>query len=731
VYRATVTVKSSSNDIQDSFTVRFTVTKPGVPEPEPEPTPEPTPEEERPMYGISLSPSGVYQFPSVKPNYETADIPSALPVTVTNTGKEPTGPLTVSISTSSAFTLSLPQSTQKAPSITVDSINKDKTAAFSVRPNGELDEGPHVAIVTVTGNNKISAVLTVSFTVNPPTKVATVPAEVKWDVGINEVIYEGTLPLGTKEIPEGKKLIIMKPVAKGTPDNSITVKNGASLEIEEDASIDFGANGTITIAAADGGTAGTVTNNGTIKTATANNAVLKNLVGLTGTGEVVLTAQVTGVAAPLALGANLEIGAGGSITYTGGTTAAFSATEPKTVTILSENTGTALSLPASIIGYDEDENVTVSNKSASAIILTKATGVGALTAILAAKGNITASGVVNVGSDLEIPKDATLTIEGAMTIETDATLKVTGTLALADNATLVNDDGTIEAVDVNKLLELLRLNGIRGDMTVKWNTAGSKLVVLSSGESIVIPEDVTLTVINGQTLLVSSNATLTVNGTLTGEGSLDVNGSVVVKATGNVTVTGDSSSGLINVTEKYKLPTDTDAKVGAGKNLTGISRTAEKNLVNGDVTIYLGGTVKKNEDLVEAWFDTKGPDATGNYAIATIDGIFNTEAQKASTTLKNINPSWWYYKGVTTGILQTAPDPTNPPTAWPTLWLPESEMETPYNLKKTTTARTDAELTILLWSEANPKEATLEITPVAAGTAYTIIVDWSGLTINP
>jgi hypothetical protein len=704
VHSATVTV-TGSNSIQASFKVSFTVKSPDPvpnpdpdpnpdpnpapdPDPDPDPNPAPSPEEQKPPYGISLSPSGVYQFPSVKPNYETADIPSALSVTVTNEGKEPTGPLTVSISTSSTFTLN---NQIGSSSIAVASIDKDKTDAFSVRPNSDLKEGPHVAIVTVTGNNKISAVLTVSFTVDPPTKVATIPDEVNWNSGIATVIYTGNLPLTGKNntdfvVPDGKTLSITGEITNQA--KQITT------------------------------TSGTITNNGTIKTATANNAVLKNLVGLTGTGKVVLTGEVTGIAAPLVLGANLDIGAGGSITYTNTATAAFSG--GKKVTIAE---GGTLNLGGTGLG-----TATIDNKGT----LTTATdNVDTLKDILAVGGKITASGgninVVEIES-LEIPTGVTLTISitGKLTIASDVKLIVTGTLA--NNGTLDNK-GIIEVPTATKLADVLKLNGLNGKVTVNK----TEVTLLSDA---IVPIDVELLVPSGQTLRVSEvtltvNGKLTVNGNLTGDGNLVVADTdrVVVGENGDVTVTG---SGRIDVTAKYSLPThteiDTSVSATANKNLQGITRTAEKNLEDGVVTIYLGGTVTENETLVETWFGAKGSSApAGNYAIATIDGIITDAAKATGTVVKNTNPSWQWYKGASHGFM-VSDKPTAATTA-KHIWLgSETETETAFNWREYG-ALPNNEFTVILWSGADTKQATLEITPDGK-PKYTIIVDWSGLTIN-
>jgi hypothetical protein len=92
-----------------------------------------------------------------------------------------------------------------------------------------------------------------------------------------------------------------------------------------------------------------------------------------------------------------------------------------------------------------------------------------------------------------------------------------------------------------------------------------------------------------------------------------------------------------------------------------------------------------------------------------------------------------YYEGYD-DILSTEPSENNPPTgSQNTIYISE-DSSVVYKLKKYTSENGARDTTnngfgILLWSGASPKTATLEITP-AGGTKYTVIVDWSGLTIN-
>jgi hypothetical protein len=687
MYAAMVAV-TGSNDISDSFLVIFTEN-------------ESVAAGDDDSIGISLSTKGHHKFTTN----------TALSVNVENTSDAATGALAVTVSPSDSFTLSTE---------TIDSIDagKTKTGAFSVQPKSGLSEGTHVAIVEVNGANGISALFTVSvsFTVNETDKTTDDPAKVQamLDSGIPEVEYTGDKPLTGITVPANRTLVITGTIA------------GQAAEIKKtDAT-------------------STITNNGTINTATTDKAVLSNLVGFAGTGKVVLTGAVADVTAPLALGANLDIGAGGSITFTSGTTA-FGGT--KKVTIAKEGT---LNL-GSITGFG---TATIDDNKG-----TITTGAVTLNNILSvAKGNITASGQVRVENDLDIPKEAILTITNKLTIS-GAKLTVTGTLALPDSATFVNSNGTIEAANVQALVNVLDL-AIYGTVTLKA-TGDVTLSSPAAKISILIQQDVELTVNAGQTLKVSENVTLTVGGggKLTGPGSLVVDeyGSVVVEETGDVTVMG-SSSGDIVVTAKYTLPTGIESRPSLdGKNPVDtpknyldnnaplISLAAKKDLATKIVTISLTGTVAdsrvNNFKVVDLWFgvDSSLSTTTGNFAIATIKGLFDSVKTQAKL-LKNYNPSWAYYTDTSFPTIQYEHPTEAPSTASDNLlWLgDEDDYPEAFNwsLREGSNDNPDEdELTLLLWSgvPAANQKARLEVTaPPNASTSptYTVIVDWSKLIIN-
>jgi uncharacterized membrane protein len=140
-YTATVTV-NGGNGITANFNVSFTVN----------------------LVTINLDTIGTHTFSEVTPGYGEQ---AAKSVTITNTGNQATGALTIALSgtNSSSFILS---------TTTITSFSTGLTRTFTVRPKIGLDVGTYTATVTVTGGNSITANFIVSFTVIVPAGPLTV-----------------------------------------------------------------------------------------------------------------------------------------------------------------------------------------------------------------------------------------------------------------------------------------------------------------------------------------------------------------------------------------------------------------------------------------------------------------------------------------------------------------------------------------------------------------------------
>ncbi|MCL2028225.1 MAG: T9SS type A sorting domain-containing protein, partial [Bacteroidales bacterium] len=141
-----------------------------------------------PTYGITLNQSGTHTFTAATFGY-SARTPHS--VTITNTGNQPTGALTVALSGTNAGSFAL--STTSVATIAVSG-----TGNFTVVPNTGLTAGTYTATVTVSGSNSISATFNVSFTVEPdPTSISETENPLTLNIYPNPIV-DGKL---TIEIP--------------------------------------------------------------------------------------------------------------------------------------------------------------------------------------------------------------------------------------------------------------------------------------------------------------------------------------------------------------------------------------------------------------------------------------------------------------------------------------------------------------------------------------------------
>ncbi|MBP3509352.1 S-layer homology domain-containing protein [Oscillibacter sp.] len=135
-----------------------------------------TPDMTVPTYGISLNKSGTQNFAAKTVGYTESDL-SALEVTVTNTGINATGPLTVALSGANADSFTL--STDSISSI--GTASGSNTAQFTVVPKTGLSADTYTATVAVSGND-ISKTFKVNFTVDPLGVLKTVTFGYAYDV---------------------------------------------------------------------------------------------------------------------------------------------------------------------------------------------------------------------------------------------------------------------------------------------------------------------------------------------------------------------------------------------------------------------------------------------------------------------------------------------------------------------------------------------------------------------
>ncbi|MCL2872651.1 MAG: putative Ig domain-containing protein [Betaproteobacteria bacterium] len=134
-------------------------------------------------YGISLSETGTHDFGSLYLGYSAL---TPLNVTVTNTGNQPTGALSVAMTgDTAAFALS---------TTSINSIARNGADAFTVVPNPGLAVGTYNATITVTGNNSISESFGVTFTVLQPIYSISLTPSGSHDFGSQAVGYSAQMP---------------------------------------------------------------------------------------------------------------------------------------------------------------------------------------------------------------------------------------------------------------------------------------------------------------------------------------------------------------------------------------------------------------------------------------------------------------------------------------------------------------------------------------------------------
>jgi uncharacterized membrane protein len=212
-YTALVTVSGGSNIEERSFEVSFTVTA---------------------SYGITLSQTETLTFPEAVFGYP-ALTPQA--ITITNSGDQPTGALTVALTgdNASAFALNPPS--------TVPSIAVGTTGSFTIVPNTGLAVGSYAATVSVSGGSNIEEQsFSVSFVVTPTAdSFASLVPRLNNDKALASVSY--TLPSGAETYTASLSLTTANSPANVVIDgggraitgsaNSITVGAGITLTLKD------------------------------------------------------------------------------------------------------------------------------------------------------------------------------------------------------------------------------------------------------------------------------------------------------------------------------------------------------------------------------------------------------------------------------------------------------------------------------------------------------------------
>jgi hypothetical protein len=189
-------------------------------------------------YGVTLSRNGTsigadytHPFGTVTlPNYTQ---PASLSVTVTNSGNQQTGALTVALggTNNTSFTV--------APT-TITGIAVNGADSFTITPAPNLAAGTHTATVTVSGGNNISASFGVSLTVNPPQTFAGLITHLNGNANIASASY--TLPSGNETYTTALILTTANSPASVVIDgggrvitgstNNITVEAGITLTLK-------------------------------------------------------------------------------------------------------------------------------------------------------------------------------------------------------------------------------------------------------------------------------------------------------------------------------------------------------------------------------------------------------------------------------------------------------------------------------------------------------------------
>jgi M6 family metalloprotease-like protein len=144
-----------------------------------------------PSWDIMLSQNNTYTFANAELGYEEL---TPLSVTITNTGNQPTGELTLIVAGNNADDFVISQTS-------VFNIGVGGDSSFTIVPKTGLDVGTHIATVIVIGDNNISKSFDIRFTV---TTVNSIVLDLEKDMALN--VYPNPVTNGELRITNGEAL---------------------------------------------------------------------------------------------------------------------------------------------------------------------------------------------------------------------------------------------------------------------------------------------------------------------------------------------------------------------------------------------------------------------------------------------------------------------------------------------------------------------------------------------
>jgi hypothetical protein len=341
--------------------------------------------------------------------------------------------------------------------------------------------------------------------------------------------------------------------------------------------------------------------------------------------------------------------------------------------------------------------------------------------------NVGNGGTVELGSIAKLNTGSTVAAGGSLSADLPASSA--GALVTAPGAKINGVEttgGGYETIDAITTFEA----GKTYQLKAKASGENPHIITLSSATT--LPAGATLVIPQGIVLLLSGpTTTFTVNGTVKAAGDVTLAAEAAkptnpIAGTGMITV---ETTGTVATMPKISTQQVSETDLNpASANFT-VSST--KNLATGRLDVKLYGTVTggiPTSGVIDGMWHPAGNSKPGigtDWSWVTFDDLL--PALAANFVLKQTNQAFRYYKS--TEETEELSEPVE--TAEGSVYV-SADNRVAYKWRKYTSASPATEWWgILLWSGANPKTATIEVTPAANdGNAFTITVDWSGLRIN-